>query len=159
EVDRSLRHSVRDGMAYAVMVGGAETYLAAFALFCRASAAQVALLSTLPALLGSLGQLAGAWTARRLNRRRPVIVAGATLQGLTLLPILLVPWLLPGDLVPALLVLYTLYFAGAAFAAPPWTSLMGDIVPERRRGRFFGHRTRRTTVVTFAALVVAGMVL
>ena len=35
-VDRSLRHSVRDGMAYSVQVGAGETYFSAFALFlCR----------------------------------------------------------------------------------------------------------------------------
>ncbi|MBI2970250.1 MAG: hypothetical protein HYY36_05865, partial [Gammaproteobacteria bacterium] len=84
--DRSLHHSVCDGMAFAVMTGGGETYLSAFALFCRASAPQVALLSTLPALLGSLAQLLGALSARRLGRRKPVILAGASLQGLSWLP-------------------------------------------------------------------------
>ena len=71
--DRSLQHSMRDAMAYAIMQGGAENYLSAFSLFCRASAAQVALLATLPQLLGSLAQLLGAWLARHTRRRKPVI--------------------------------------------------------------------------------------
>ena len=50
-VDKALRHSVRDGMAYSAQVGAGETYFSAFALFLRATAPQVALVSTLPLLL------------------------------------------------------------------------------------------------------------
>lgn len=157
--DRSLRHSVRDGMAFAVMTGGGETYMSAFAVFCKASAPQVALLTTLPALLGSFAQLLGALAARRLASRKPVILIGALLQGLTWLPIAALPYLFPEHAVLILLALYTLYFGGANLVAPPWTSLMGDIVPERRRGRFFAHRTRLTSFVTFSALVGAGLIL
>lgn len=41
-VSQSLRHSVRDGVAFSVMQGGGETYLSAFALFLRASTQQIA---------------------------------------------------------------------------------------------------------------------
>ena len=37
-VDKALRHSVRDGMAYSVQVGAGETYFSAFALFLRPEA-------------------------------------------------------------------------------------------------------------------------
>ena len=59
-VDRSLRHSVRDGIAYAVMSGAGETYFSAFALFLKATAPQVAVLATLPPLLAPGGSLTGA---------------------------------------------------------------------------------------------------
>lgn len=157
--DKSLRHSLRDAMAYAVMQGGAETYLAAFSLFCRASAAQVAVLSTLPQLLGSLAQLLGAWLARRSRVRMPVILGGVLFQALVWLPILAVPLLPTDSVVPLLLLLYTCYFAGGGLAAPPWTSLMGDTVPEQRRGRFFAVRTRLTNIMAFSALVASGLTL
>lgn len=159
QTDRSLRHSVRDGMAYAVMAGGGETYFSAFALFLRASAPQVALLSTLPALLGSLAQLLSAWLGRRLGKRRPIVLAGATLQALAWVPLLALPLWYPGAAVPLLLAFITVYFAGANLAAPQWTSLMGDLVPERRRGRYFARRTRLTAITTFLSLVAAGTTL
>lgn len=159
QTDRSLRHSIRDGMAYAVMAGGGETYFSAFALFLRASAPQVALLSTLPALLGSLAQLLSAWLGRRLGRRRPVVLAGTALQALTWLPLLLLPLWYRDAAVGLLLIIVTVYFAGANLAAPQWTSLMGDLVPERRRGRFFARRTRLTAITTFVALAGAGTTL
>ena len=69
-VDRALRHSIRDGMAFSVQVGAGETYFSAFALFLRATAPQVALLSTLPPLLGSLAQIFSAWLGSFLGRKR-----------------------------------------------------------------------------------------
>lgn len=146
-------------MAFSAMVGGAETYLSAFAIFLKANAPQVALLTTLPPLVGSSAQFLAAWLGRRLGRRRPVIVAGAVVQGLTWLPLLALPLLFPDYSVPLLLLFVTTYYAGGHLTAPLWTSLMGDLVPERRRGRYFGRRTRLTTITTFAALVAAGVIL
>jgi MFS family permease len=158
-VERSLKYSVRDGMACSAMAGAGETYLSAFALFLKASPSQVALLATLPALLGSLGQFLAAWLTRRTRRRQGLILAGAGLQGMMWLPILALPLLVPELAVPLLLVCVTLYHFCGHLAAPLWMSLMGDLVPERRRGRFFGCRTRFTTISSFAALVAAGLIL
>jgi MFS family permease len=157
-VDRALRHSVRDGMAYSVQVGAGETYFSAFALFLQASAQQVALISTLPALIGSSAQIFSAWLGDRVGRRRLVIL-GCALQAALWLPILLVPTLSPASAPAALLVLLTLYFSANNLAAPQWTSLMRDLVSERRRGRYFGHRTRLTTIATFSSLVACGVIL
>jgi MFS family permease len=157
-VDRALRHSVRDGMAYSVQVGAGETYFSAFALFLNATAAQVALLSTLPPLLGSSAQIFSAWLGTHFGRRRLVLL-GCTLQALLWLPILLVPLLFQPFAVPALLVLLALYQGANNLAAPQWTSIMRDLVSERRRGRYFGYRTQVTTVATFVALVICGLML
>src|SRR6185295_12904930 len=157
-VDRALRHSVRDGMAYSVQVGAGETYFSAFALFLRASAPQVALISTLPPLLGSLAQIFSAWSGTFVGRRR-LIVWACALQALLWLPILSVPVLIPHYAVAALLVLLVLYHGANHLSAPQWTSIMRDLVSERRRGRYFGYRTRLTTIATFTGLVVCGVLL
>jgi hypothetical protein len=80
-VDASLQASIKDGMAYTVMSGGAESYFAAWALHFGATTAQIGLLGSLPALIGSLAQLAGAELGRRIGRRI-TILGGASLQGL-----------------------------------------------------------------------------
>ena len=157
-VDRSLRHSIRDGVAFSVQVGAGETYFSAFALFLRATAPQVALLSTLPLLLGSLAQLFSAWLGRFAGRRR-LVLTGCTLQAALWLPILLAPRLFDQQAIIALLVLLVLYHSAHNLSAPQWTSIMRDLVSERRRGRYFGHRTRLTTITTFASLVIAGLIL
>ena len=157
-VDRALRHSVRDGMAFSVQVGAGETYFSAFALFLRATAAEVALVTTLPALLGSTAQLFSAWLGAYVGRKRLVLV-GCLLQAVLWLPILLVPLLFPAHAVTALLVLLALYFSANNLATPQWTSIMRDLVSEKRRGRYFGYRTRLTTMATFVALVACGALL
>ena len=157
-VDRSLRHSVRDGVAFSAQVGFGETYFSAFAIFLRASAPQVALLSTLPPLLGSLAQIFSAWLGRFAGRRR-LVLAGSAMQALLWLPILLVPLLGTPQAVAVLLVLLALYHGAHNLSAPQWTSIMRDLVSERRRGRYFGHRTRLTTVTTFLSLVAGGLLL
>ncbi|HVY64539.1 MAG TPA: MFS transporter [Gammaproteobacteria bacterium] len=157
-VDRALRHSVRDGMAYSVQVGAGETYFSAFALFLRATAPQVALISTLPPLLASSAQLLSAWAGNYFGRRR-LVVWGCGLQALLWVPILLVPVLFQSHAVAALLALLALYYSANNLAAPQWTSIMRDLVSEKRRGRYFGYRTRLTTIATFLSLVACGVLL
>jgi MFS family permease len=157
-VDKALRHSVRDGMAYAVQVGAGETYFSAFALFLRATTAQVALVSTLPPLLAASVQLFSAWIGGSVGRRR-LVVLGCALQTLLWVPILLIPVIFPGYAVGALLALLVLYHGTNNLAAPQWTSIMRDLVSERRRGRYFAHRTRLMTVTTFVSLVACGLLL
>ena len=157
-IDSALRHSVRDGMAYTVQVGAGETYFSAFALFLRATAPQVALLSTLPPLLASSAQLFSAWIGGYVGRRR-LVLFGCALQALLWLPIVALPALLGGYAIPALLALLVLYHSANNLAAPQWTSIMRDLVSERRRGRYFAHRTRLMTITTFVSLVACGLIL
>ena len=120
QIDRTLRHSVRDGVAYSVMSGGGETYFSAFALFLKATAPQVALLATLPPLLGSLAQLIAAWLAARLPRRKPIILLGATSQALMWLPMIVLPLLFPDNAIELLILCVTLYYATGNLAVPLW---------------------------------------
>ncbi|HEX5055037.1 MAG TPA: MFS transporter [Gammaproteobacteria bacterium] len=159
QIQRSLRYSVRDAVSFSVMAGGLETYFSAFAIFLKASALQVALVATLPNLLGSLGQLVSAWLGHRINRRKPIIVRGAYAQALVLPFMLALPFLFPDYAIPLVMLALTLYYAAAHIIVPQWTSLMGELVPERRRGRFFAHRTRLATVSSFLALFTGGLLL
>src|SRR5215468_3629 len=159
EVERSLRYSVRDGVAWSLMFGAGESYLQAFAIFLKATTAQITLLSALPSLLGSIAQLASAWVAGRSVRRKSLIFAGVSSQSLAWLPIIALAFL-PSDYSVALLITcVALYYIGGQFAAPPWSSLISDLVPERRRGRFFGERTQLMSIMTFASLSAAGLAL
>jgi len=159
QVQQSLRHSLKDAVAFSVMAGGLETYFSAFALFLKASATQVAVLASLPNLLGSLAQLLSAWLGHRMNQRKTLIVAGAYGQAAILPLMMLLPWLYPQYAIPILLVCLTLYYAAAHFIAPQWMSLMGELVSERRRGRFFARRTALATITSFTALCAAGLIL
>lgn len=154
--ERSLKHSLKDAGAYAVMTGAGETYLSAYALFLKATTTQIGLLASLPPMLASLVQLLSAWLGHLTGRRKLIILLGAGIQAAAWLPILVLPILFPEHAVPLLIISVIVYYGGANLAAPQWSSLMGEIVPERRRGRFFALRTRLVTATTFLALLIAG---
>jgi len=159
KVDKALRHSVRDGVAYSVMAGAGETYFSAFALFFKANTAQIGLLASLPALVSSISQLISAWISHKGPTRRQVILTGATLQAIVWLPLMLLPMLFDDMAVPLIILFVVMFHATGSMVVPQWSSLMGDLVPERRRGRYFALRTRYTSIATFTALIAGGVIL
>ncbi len=159
EIDRTLRHSIKDGLAYSVMSGAGESYLSAFALFFKATNAQIGVLASLPPLLGSLVQLFSAWLGHHGRTRKHIIIFGVALQAFMLLPMMGLPLLFPAYALPILIICAIVYFSGHNLASPQWWSLMGDLVPETRRGRYFALRTRLSTLVTFITFVIAGVML
>lgn len=156
---QSLRHSVRDGVAYSVMAGSGETYFSAYALFLKATTEQISWLAAFPSLLGSFAQLISAWLGSHTGQRKTIILFGVALQTMMWLPIIWLPYLLPAHAVSILIVCVALYFAGGHLATPAWNSLMGDLVPGCRRGRYFAYRGRLMCITTFAALVATGLML
>jgi MFS family permease len=157
QVSQSLRHSVHDGVAFSVMQGGGETYLSAFALYLRASTQQIAWLAALPVLIGALAQLVSARIgAGHVRWRKRMIVTGAVVHTLIWLPLMVLPLLFPAHGVELFIACVLLLHIAGDFIAPQWGSLMGDLVPERRRGRYFGYRSRLSTLTNFLALIAAG---
>ncbi len=150
---------MRDGVAYSVMAGMSESYFGAYALFLKATTTQIAFLAAVPPLLGSLAQLFSAWLARRMPRRKPIILTGVGAQMLILLPIMWLPYFFPTYAVPLFITCAVLYFAAFNFSGPVWASLIGDLVPERHRGRYFARRTRLMSIASFVALWCAGLIL
>jgi MFS family permease len=159
QTDRSLKHSLWDGVFFSAMIGTAESYFSAFAVFLKASTAQIGVLAALPPLLASFTQLTSAWLGRRIGKRREIIVFGALLQALTLIPLALLPALFPSLALPLLIGCAVFYYIGPNLGSPQWGSLMGDLVPESRRGRFFALRTRLSSLANFSLLIAAGLVL
>lgn len=158
-IDQSLRHSIRDGAAYAVMTGSGETYFSAFAVFLKASTAQIGFLASVPTLLASFAQLLSAWLGHTFGNRKAIILTGAILQALIWIPIAILPWLPTAYAVEIFIGCVILYYTFGNLAAPQWSSLMGDLVAEKKRGRFFALRTRISSMISFLSLVTAGSLL
>jgi len=158
-VENSLNHSLKDARAFAVMTGIGETYLSAFAIFLRATTPQIGLLASLPPLLGSFIQPVSAWLGKITGHRKAIVLTGASIQAAAWMPIAILPMVFPNHALPLLIMSVVLYQCGAHLTTPQWGSMMGDIVPMRRRGRFFARRTRIVSLTTFLALACGGLVL
>ena len=156
-VERSLDASIKDGTSFAVMAGlGDPSYIGACALVLGATPSAVALLVTIPVFLGALAQLIPPFLIERGASRKKLFVAGSFLQSLAWLPILLAPFVKGRAGYALLFAGWVLYFLSMHFTVPPWTSLMGDLVPAEARGRFFGRRSSFCFLFQTASLVLAG---
>jgi MFS family permease len=160
--DPSLRASIRDGQCHALMLGGGETYLGPFGIFLGAGTLQIGLLATVPALFGAIMQWVGVFLMGRFKSRRRMIVTGVVCQALVWIPLALLPFVFGATgqaAVFALILLAMAYQATGGLVTPVWNSLIGDLVKDDMRGRFFGRRNRITGINTFLALLVAGGIL
>jgi MFS family permease len=148
---RSMRYSTVEGMFCEVFNACAgPTVLTGFALWLGAAPIEAALLGQMPTV-AQLVQVPAAWVTSAFGRRRTAVVA-VGLSRQALLPLAALPFL-PIAHGPARAILVgfaALSGALGVVANNAWTAWMGDLVPARIRGRYFGRRT--------AICVLGGMV-
>jgi len=139
---RSLSAAVAEG-AFAEIFAACATgaVLTGWALYLGASAAMIGLLGALP-LGAQIANLPAAWFTGARSRKR-VTVWAVGISRLTFLPLVALPHL---DVAPATklhlfagIVAVSTVFSVIGNSA--WAAWMGDLVPGRLRGRFFGRRT------------------
>jgi len=64
-----------------------------------------------------------------------------------------------GPPVWVVIALACMFFVCGMLPAPVWSSLIGDLVPEKQRGRYFGRRNRAAGIASFVAMAAAGLLL
>jgi len=127
-----------------------NTYTTPFALSLNATSAEIGLLSSMHTLASTLAQIPGASIASVLGGRKRVWFFSNLMQKFFWIPIILLPLLPVTDKVMALIALVAIGGFFANIRGPAWSSLMADIVPEDRWGRYFGWRN---TIINIAALI------
>ena len=150
--------SVWEGSLWSIMWGLGESYIAPFALFLGAGNLVMAFIGTGPVLITAAAQLAGAVLLDRIGRRKPVILAGMTVQAAALIPLFSLPLLIPSYCMIILIACVAVYFFFSGLSAPPWMSLMGDIVETKERGRYFSNRSRIAMYFMTSSLMLAGII-
>ncbi|MFO0426555.1 MAG: hypothetical protein ACK526_08315, partial [Planctomyces sp.] len=155
---RNLAAMNADGFSFSVMVGLGETYLPAFVLSRNMGDLVVALIATVPILLGSILQLAAPAILHRVQSYRRFAVGAAILQSISLL--VLVGMALTEN-VPAWSVFLpaTLYWASGLSVGPAWNTWAEQIVPRRIRPGFFARRSRICHVGVLIGLISGGLLL
>lgn len=140
------------------MVGFAETYFSAYALFLGANNFQMGVLTCLPPFLASLCQFYTPDLAAKYKSRKRLVCAGVLLQTMSLLPFLFA-YYFSFLKIEIYILLVTLYFASNNTIGPVWNSWMGDLVEVKERGIYFGRRNRMITIGTFLSMTLAGFLL
>jgi MFS family permease len=155
---RDLRAIIADGVAFSVMVGTGESYIAAFALAAGLGEITAGLVATMPMLVGAALQLVTPAAVRRLGSQRRWAVFCASAQAASFVPLVIAA--LTGHLSrPVLFAAAALYWGFGMATASAWNTWMTQIVPRRIRSRFFAVRARWSQVAVLAGLMAGGAAL
>ncbi|MBU5558038.1 MAG: MFS transporter [Candidatus Aenigmatarchaeota archaeon] len=156
---QALRNSTADGTASSVMSAITGTYTTPFALALGASDMHIGLLNSLPKLAGTLSQsFAGQWIRATASRKSACNIA-ALFSRLIWLPIALIPFIFTDNPIFWLIGLLSISQMASSLATTAWASWMGDLVPVRIMGRYFGMRNAVGGMAAFLTTIIAGTIL
>jgi hypothetical protein len=168
---RDLRSCMIDGLFYAIMVGLAEVYVAAFVLRLGLGPIAAGLITTIPVLVGAGLQLLAPRIIRRVGSYPRFMLYCAGLQGLMYLPLAAIalagPWLTPwlremGSIHALSAIIFLVWIAYWTFSAatgPAWQNTAGAIIPARVRAGYFARRSRILHVATLFSILFQGVVM
>ncbi|MBI4448558.1 MFS transporter [Candidatus Woesearchaeota archaeon] len=157
DLGSNLRASTLEGIFGAAMSGLTTSFVAPLAIAMGAGASSIALLASLPGLVGSWAQIGATHILDFIPDRRRVIITSSLAQALVWMPLAILPFMT--SRIPLLIAFVCLHAMLANLYQPLFTSLIGDIVPQDKRGYFFARRNKYITLVTFLAMLTAGTIL
>ena len=160
---KALELSINEGSAAQASAVVGSSYLTPFALALKASPFQIGVLSSFSGLIQPLFQLYGS-KMMFTHSRKKLVLKFAFLQAITWLPIAALAILFwkgffQDYLIYALIVLYSIMMIFMGISHPPWFSWMGDLVPEKDRGKYFGIRNRATELVGMSVAMMSAFLL
>ncbi len=153
---RSLAASSGEGVAAEVVQACAGSAMAtAWALHLHSGPLLLGVLWAL--LFGQLLQLPAAWLMAHFDRRR-VAIAGNSIARQVLLLLAVLPFLHISEASKrvGLVAIISISSLAAVAGGNAWMSWMGDLVPARIRGRYFGRRTALCAIGGAASSLAAG---
>jgi MFS family permease len=157
---RSLRACTAEGVIAEVVgacAGGAV--LTGWAMYVHASPAVLGLLLSVTQL-AQLFQFPAAWTTSVLGRRRACILL-VSLSRQAMLPLCALPFLPLSDTERQVVLLAVAGFSSVlgVLGNNAWVAWMGELVPQRIRGRYFGRRSALCTLGGALAAAAVGKLL
>lgn len=159
QVKDGLGYSIKDGAYTGAASGAVNTYLAPFALALGASAAQIGILTALPQLVSTLMQPFAGNVIEHAGSRKKISRTLLILSRIALVPVIGLAFFRGFDAFSVLLLFISISTALASFARIAWVSWMGDLVPEKIRGKYFGRRNMFTGIASLSATLVGGRLL
>ncbi len=143
----ALTRSLQEASASGASASIGELYAVPFAKEAGAQPIHVGFLTAFSGVIAPIAQLGGTYLLEHGENRKRIVLTFATLQALLWLPIAaLALALFYGFLASAgiwlFIALYSFVVALGNVTFPAWFSWIGDLVPERERGKYFSARNR-----------------
>lgn len=147
---RLVRASYFEGAFYALMVGMAETFALFYAVKQQIPLTQLALLSTLPILMGSMSQ----WIMPQLIRNDGIRRAKLAFYLVQIAGLFcLCRSVMSEDYFPWLFAALSLYWIGGLTSGPFWLQWMVNEVPSKAFGGFLSKRNAFVALCTLIAYI------
>ena len=155
-VNKTLKFSFWDGVFANGMMGFTQDYFVPFFLVLGATVKQVGFLTAAGHLFSSLAQLKSADLAEKFKSRKKMFIRFVFFQALMLIPIAMIALFKVTN--PLIFIASVVLFSSfGAIAVPPWASLMSDLVPEDKRGEYFGWRNKILGLLLVSFTFMAGL--
>lgn len=155
-VKKSLRASTSEGVFNAASSSITNTFITPLALALKATNAEIGMLSAVQNFAHTVAQVPGAKMTEYYSRKSIWMISQLMSKILLWVPIIFLPFLPFGNPVLVLIVLMAFIAFFAGLRVPAWSSLMGDLVPLKIRGNYFGIRNMITGLAGIAATIAAG---
>lgn len=152
---KALKISINEGAANSVSTSIGDTFITPFALALKGSSAHIGIISAISGLVSPIAQFYGSKLIEN-NPRKKIVLRFVFMQALLWLPLALIAFLylkglLQNTMIYIFILFYILLSITGGIAHPAWFSWMGDLVPEKERGKYFG---KRNTIAGAVGLVV-----
>jgi MFS family permease len=157
--------NVLDGGFFGFALGFASfsTVIPLFVSTMTDSAILIGLIPAIHTVGWQLPQLLTAQHVSRLSNYKPMVMMMTIQERLPFLGLALLAWLLPGLNNQIGLIITFLFLIwqglGGGFAATPWQSLIGKIIPGDIRGSFFGMQSSAANLFAGIGAIIAGFIL
>jgi MFS family permease len=160
KLNENEKSSIYNGIASTVSTNMVNGYIPLFAIgVLGATNQQIGLIVSLPSIIGMLALLPGAIWLNRVQSKKNFAVISTFFTRLLFSLILFVPFLGSPYAAWALVGLVALLNFPGALSGLSWQSMIGDLVPEKRRGEFFSSRNRYNTIAAMAVTFATGVFL
>ena len=156
---QAMQLSMKEGCFAIVMVALVEAFYIPYLNAMGASPLQIGLGASLPALASAFIQLYIPMALYKSGSRKRLVVTTALVQALCFVPFGLMCQINRNWAVWPAIAAFTVSAVSGSLGGTSWADWMADIVPARRRGKYFAYRNRILGVIQLAVAVTAGYLL
>ena len=161
--EKTMNLSIMEGSFAAFSQAIGDNFIIPFGLSLNATPSEIGILTSMYGLISPVGQIAGSRIMEKRSRKQ-VLTTSAIIQGLMWIPIIFLSILFFNNIfvlyLPFLLIIFYSFFSfTGGITGSTWFSLMGDIVPEDKRGRYFAKRNLIAGFFSLAATFITAFLL
>jgi len=157
KTEKNLKLSIVEGSFNSAASSITDSYITPFLLSLGADNVQIGLANSLKSFANIFSQIPGAKLTNYLSRKSVWIIS-SLISRLLWIPIIIIPFFYPNPII-AIIALFTLASFFLTLRSPAWSSLMGDIVPMKIRGAYFGKRNMIMGFCGLFATLISGIIL